>query len=136
MAGRKIELGPTGDLVRQRIKEIREARGLSYAELSRRLAAAGRPIPALGLRRIEAGERRVDVDDLIALAWVLEASPTMFLVPKTIGHTVPVTHTAVGTHPSRRVNSWIRGMTWFTGDPDDDEEARKRRSEIRHETPR
>jgi transcriptional regulator with XRE-family HTH domain len=49
--------------------------------LSRRLDEAGRPIPALGLRRIENGERRVDVDDLAALAFALGVNPNALLFP-------------------------------------------------------
>lgn len=54
---------------------------MTYAELSRRLEALGRPIPPLGLRRMEAGERRADVDDLMALALVLGVSPLALLLP-------------------------------------------------------
>lgn len=54
---------------------------MTYAELSRRLEAVCRPIPPLGLRRMEAGERRVDVDDLTALALVLGVSPLALMLP-------------------------------------------------------
>ena len=47
---------------------LRERTNLGYAQLSRKLKEAGRAIPELGLRRIEDGDRRVDVDDLAALA--------------------------------------------------------------------
>lgn len=56
-------------------------RRLGYAELSRKLAEMGRDIPPLGLRRIESGERRVDVDDLVALALALEVSVLVLLLP-------------------------------------------------------
>jgi transcriptional regulator with XRE-family HTH domain len=49
--------------------------------LSRQLAEVGREIPPLGLRRIESGERRVDVDDLVALAVVFDVSPLALLLP-------------------------------------------------------
>ena len=51
---------------------VRTAQRLGYAELARNLAKVGRPIPELGLRRIERGERRVDFDDLLALSYVLK----------------------------------------------------------------
>ena len=63
------------------MRKFREARGLGYAELSRRLAELGREIPSLGLRRIEAGERRVDADDLVALAIALDVTPLALLLP-------------------------------------------------------
>jgi len=65
---------------------------MSYAELSRRLTEQGRPIAALGLRRIEAGERRVDADDLVALASVLEVDPGKMLASR---YTITVTSTTV-----------------------------------------
>jgi len=80
MAEKRNPLGPTGDAVRANVKRLREH--LGYAEVSRRLEAFGRPIPDLGLRRIEAGDRRVDVDDLMALAAVLGVSPASLLMPE------------------------------------------------------
>ena len=81
MAGRENPQGPTAQTVRANIAEFREAAELTYAEISRRLDEAGRPIPPLGLRRIEAGERRVDVDDLTAIAVVLDVSPMRLCYP-------------------------------------------------------
>ena len=75
------DLGPTGEHVAQTVGKFREARNLGYAALSRRLAALGRKIPPLALRRIEAGERRVDVDDLVALAVALDVTPLALLLP-------------------------------------------------------
>lgn len=61
------------------IRRLREYRGLTYAEVARRLTATGQPIAVLGLRRIERGDRRVDVDDLFALAAVLGVEPSRLL---------------------------------------------------------
>lgn len=65
--------------MRQNVKRLRGA--TQYKELSERLAAIGRPVPALGIRRIESGERRVDVDDLMAFAVVFDVSPLALLLP-------------------------------------------------------
>jgi transcriptional regulator with XRE-family HTH domain len=81
MSAQKNPLGPTGDTVRHNVRRIREARGLTYAELSRRLKAVGREIPTLGLSRVEEGKRRVDADDLVALAMVFGVSPVALLLP-------------------------------------------------------
>jgi transcriptional regulator with XRE-family HTH domain len=51
------------------------------SELSRQLADMGRKTPPVGLGRIESGERRLDVDVLIALAVALGVSPTTLLTP-------------------------------------------------------
>lgn len=81
MAGKKSDLGPIGQNVTQTVHQFREKRGLGYAELSRKLADLGRDIPPLGLRRIESGERRVDADDLVALALALDVSVLALLLP-------------------------------------------------------
>jgi len=80
MARPEIDLGPTTRRVATDVKRLRELHGLSFAELERRLAEAGRPIPSLGLRNIEAGKRRIDVDELVALAEVLECGPVTLLI--------------------------------------------------------
>lgn len=80
MADKKNPLGPTGEIVRLNVARLRG--GMQYKVLSEKLDAVGRPIPPLGLRRIEAGERRVDVDDLVALAVVFGVSPLTLLLPE------------------------------------------------------
>jgi hypothetical protein len=79
MAGKESELGATGKTVAENVRRLRGS--VSFAELSRWLADVGRPIPPLGLRRIEAGERRVDVDDLMAFAGVFGVNPNALLLP-------------------------------------------------------
>lgn len=79
-------------VVAENLKRFRAGRGggagISYAELSRWLADRGHDIPPLGLRRIEAGQRKVSVDDLIALADVLSVSPLALLLPDGEPHDV------------------------------------------------
>ncbi|WP_222111335.1 helix-turn-helix domain-containing protein [Gordonia sihwensis] len=81
MAGKQSEISPSGETVAQNIQRLREYQRVTFAELSRRLDEIGRAIPPLGLRRIEAGQRRVDVDDLIALAIALKSTPATLLTP-------------------------------------------------------
>lgn len=64
--------GQTGERVRVNIAHFREARGMTMLGLSERLKQLGRPIPPLGISRLENGDRRVDVDDLMALAEALD----------------------------------------------------------------
>lgn len=54
---------------------------MPVTELSEILSGLGRPIPALGIRRIEDGTRRLDVDDLTAVAQALGVSPITLLLP-------------------------------------------------------
>lgn len=79
--GTKNPLGPAGHNVRRNVRRLREERRMSYRELSERLVVAGRLIPVLGLSRMERGERRVDADDLVALAVVFGISPGQLLEP-------------------------------------------------------
>lgn len=82
MGTRKIEQGPVGRRVAERVRGHRENRGFSLGTLSSRLAAYGRPILPSGLNKIEQGHRRVDVDDLVALAAALETTPSELLDPE------------------------------------------------------
>ncbi|WP_280476399.1 helix-turn-helix domain-containing protein [Nocardia farcinica] len=110
MAEKRNPLGPTGETVRANITRRRERLNLSYAELSRRLDAIGRPIPVLGLGRIERGERRVDADDLTALAVALEVSPTTLLMPSHLTPADNVEFTG-GRAPAMHAWEWLRAET-------------------------
>lgn len=72
-------VGSAGMIVAKNLERLRGA--VTYADLSRRLKFLGHEIAPLGLRRIEAGTRKVSTDDLIALAIVLEVSPVALLLP-------------------------------------------------------
>ncbi|WP_393057720.1 helix-turn-helix domain-containing protein [Streptomyces sp. LN549] len=74
MPATPLEIGPAGAHVGQAVARAREARGWDQQELTARLTAAGRPMSQPIVSRIEAGSRRVDVDDLVALAEVLDVS--------------------------------------------------------------
>lgn len=71
--------GPTGKQVAANVARLRG--GMQYKELAEKLTEVGRPIAPLGLRRIESGERKVDVDDLMAFAVVFDVSPLTLLLP-------------------------------------------------------
>jgi transcriptional regulator with XRE-family HTH domain len=75
------EVGPLGQNLIANVEYLRQVRGLSARKLSAELDKAGRPIPPLGLARMARGERRVDVDELVALAEVLEVTPDVLLSP-------------------------------------------------------
>jgi transcriptional regulator with XRE-family HTH domain len=70
------KLGEVGLRVAANVKSLREdVHHFSVRELSARLADLGRPILPSGITKIEQGLRRVDADDLVALAAALETSP-------------------------------------------------------------
>ena len=79
MGTRKIEQGPIGHQVAAQIRWQRERRNLSLQQLSERLTVVGRPILPSGISKIEQGARRVDVDDLVALADALGTAPGALL---------------------------------------------------------
>ncbi len=72
---------PVGRRVAANIRTLRNARRMSTLRLAARLAELGRPIIATGITKIEANHRRVDVDDLVALALALDVSPNRLLLP-------------------------------------------------------
>lgn len=83
MATRRVELGQTGDTVRANVARYRKLRGLTLREVAQRLADAGRPLAHTAVSDVENGSRRCDVDDLVALAFVLETTPAALLFPRT-----------------------------------------------------
>jgi transcriptional regulator with XRE-family HTH domain len=80
---------------------------MTYTEISAKLAELGQPIPTLGLTRIEKGERRVDIDEVVALAQVFGVPPIALMFP--IGH-------AEETEllPGQRLDPW-HAAKWFMG---------------------
>jgi transcriptional regulator with XRE-family HTH domain len=107
---KQIDAGPTGVAVAANIESLRKSQNLSYAELSRRLDQLGRPIAPLGLTRIRDHKRRVDVDDLVALALALDVSPATLLLPdpSVVGTSgsAPVTEGG-DDYPRRQIWSWL-----------------------------
>ena len=101
-----MDLGPVGVNITHAVRHYRDARRLSYAELSRRLAALGRDIPPLGLRHLESGERRVDVDDLTAMAVALDVSPLALLLPTEDSALM----TGGPTYSAARIWAWGKGQ--------------------------
>ena len=80
------------------LRRIRRERDLTTAALSRRLAEIGHPIADTGITKIEKGDRRVDVDDLVALAVALDTTPNRLLL-----------HEMDAAHPSAEFDLTPRG---------------------------
>jgi transcriptional regulator with XRE-family HTH domain len=81
---RANELGPNGARLAANLKALRESLPLTTEQLAVRVAAYGRPMRANTITKIEKEQRRVDVDDLVALALALETRPDALLLPSTI----------------------------------------------------
>lgn len=117
---KKNPLGPTGEQVRANVVRIREARGMTKKQLADRTQELGRPIPPLGISRIEAGARRVDADDLVALAVALQVSPVALLLPWAARADDAVEVTAAGAVPAAAAWLWadgVRPLTLSEADP-------------------
>lgn len=82
MAGSAKEAGPSSQRVAENLRRIRRERDLTTAALSRRLAEIGHPIADTGITKIEKGDRRVNVDNLVALAVALDTTPNRLLLPE------------------------------------------------------
>lgn len=109
MATEDARVGPAGEVLAANIKRVRTSQRLGFAELSRLMSDAGRPIPELGVRRIERGERRVDFDDLLALCYVLKVCPVDLMVDKSAtDEPYPITPQLEFTSDS--VREWISGQ--------------------------
>jgi len=61
------------------VRTLRQRYGWTLDDVSRRLAEVGRPLATSGVGKIEDGTRRVDVDDLTALAEVFDVDPERIL---------------------------------------------------------
>jgi transcriptional regulator with XRE-family HTH domain len=100
---------PTGGRVAQNVRELRTRRGLSHRNLSSRLTELGRKILPSGIVKIEQGERRVDTEDLVALALALGTTPNRLLLTGTVrDDTVMLTPTEMAS----QVGAWW----WATGE--------------------
>lgn len=87
------DLGPSGQRIRDNVKRLREAQGWSITRLAEQLKQNGSPIPRTALSRIESGHRKVDVDELVALAVALDVSPvSLLLPPEDTGEPVEITN--------------------------------------------
>ena len=72
-----------------RLREIRDERGISQAELARQMTAEGRPLSKVALLRIENGKRGLSLDEALALAKLLNVAPAHLLSPPDGSHVWP-----------------------------------------------
>lgn len=82
------------DITRRNVAALREERKHTVRSLSARLGELGRPILPSGITKLEAGERRIDVGDLVTLAVALGVNPNRLLLPgRTDGDPIALTPT-------------------------------------------
>jgi transcriptional regulator with XRE-family HTH domain len=79
MAARTIEIGEAGGHLAATVAALRQRLGWDQAHLAEQVTAEGRPMSTSVLGKVEAGARRVDVDDMVALAAALGVAPARLL---------------------------------------------------------
>jgi transcriptional regulator with XRE-family HTH domain len=96
------------EVVARRMRELRRRRELSAAQLAERMREVGIPWKREVVANLETGRRAsVGVDELLALAVVLQVAPVHLLVP--LEGDEPYQVTPRRTERSIRVREWIRG---------------------------
>lgn len=80
---RANELGPVGERVAENLKRLRAVQRVTTEQLAKRVSGLGRPMYGTTITKIEKLWRRVDVDDLAALAAALSVTPAQLLEPPT-----------------------------------------------------
>lgn len=75
MGTHAVERGEASARVAQTVRSLRVAQRMTQKALANELGRLGRPLLTSGVSKIEAGERRVDVDDLVVLAQALGVTP-------------------------------------------------------------
>lgn len=119
-------MSATARTVADNVRRLRTARGMSLRALADELKEVGHPLSADALNKIENGRtlapgteepkqvRRVDVDDLVALAQALRVSPKSLLLPWTETSNTPVEITGAGTVEARAAWDWAEGQKPLT----------------------
>ena len=103
--------GLTNSYVAQNIRQVRQSIGMDLRTLSEKLTEAGRKLSVSGVSKVELGDRRVDVDDLTAIAYALGTTPAALLAPPAGDSAftgVPAGHT------TEEVQAWLGGDATLT----------------------
>lgn len=121
MTSSERKTGVQGATVAANVERLMEEQNLNSNSLARKIAdidqptetADGEPVrtsklSALAIRRIVAGERKVDVDDLVLLAYALGVAPVTLMQPHARTSDQQVL-TPVGQAPAIGVWEWMIG---------------------------
>lgn len=103
-----VTRGPTGARVAHNLRRLRDERKVSRQKLAERMEALGRKIVPSGIEKIERQTRRVDVDDLVALALALDVTPNALLLPPAADETETYL-TPNASAPATAIWSWAAG---------------------------
>lgn len=121
-----IPMGPTARTVAMNVRRLRKEASLSVYALSARLRELGCAISPSAITKIEKcvscdggrQTRRVDVDDLMALAVTLHVSPSALLLPLDDDSTHRVEVTGAGSVDAEDAWDWMDGKRPLKATPD------------------
>jgi transcriptional regulator with XRE-family HTH domain len=129
----RLDLGPTGRAVAANLNRVRTARGISLRDLAKRIN--GVKLPADALTNIENERRRVNADELTALAVALGVNVSALILPPTDEHTATVEITGAGNVPASRAWDWADGHHPITLNPNGDDETEQAHFELHARPP-
>ena len=123
MGTNTVRRGATAETVSENVKRLRQARNLGLRAFADKLSDIGWPLGHSAVDKIEKGTRRVDVDDLVALAIALDTSPAELLTPHVAEVDSPVKATATKVVAAHDLARWIRHYPIDPAFPSDAERA-------------
>lgn len=104
--------GPTAETVKENLNRLRTDARLSLRELANKMADGPGKLTHSSIGEIERGERRVDADELTALAVALDVSPVTLLMPRAdepYSQDVEVRLSGTGYVYAGVLLDWLRG---------------------------
>jgi transcriptional regulator with XRE-family HTH domain len=106
-------LSPT-QVVAKRVREVRQKRSLTAAQLAEQMTRVGVPWKRGVVAKLESGLREaVSVEELLALAYVLDVAPVHLLVP--FDDKTPYRATPTQVEPAGAIRDWVRGAWYIDG---------------------
>jgi len=107
-------------VIAAKVLELRKGRGWSADELAVRMTAAGVAWTRLVVTKLEKGYRQsISVEELLALAYVLDVAPVNLLIPW--DDDVPCwVAGGLPAYPAKQVRRWARGWPASAGLPGGD----------------
>jgi transcriptional regulator with XRE-family HTH domain len=114
MGTNAVQRDATAETVSANVKRLRKGQNLGLRSLSNKLGEVGRPLGHSAVDQIEKGTRRVDVDDLMALAAALGVSPITLLMPPMSGEgTNQMADSDEMVQVARKVDPVPAGRLWL-----------------------
>lgn len=98
---------PASAVAAERIRKARGERGLTQGDLADAVTELGHPMHQSAIAKIEAGQRKITLDDLLVLAVALDVPPPLLFLP--IDTEEDLALTPKKTAYSWRVWEWLHG---------------------------